>query len=77
MAPVDPKLTYFTAYGHGTKAVKTRPSMKTLGHGNGTKVYKNFAPLYKQICLAVVHLELFFLSLLLSIFKENRLLKCN
>ena len=48
MAPVDPKLTYFTTYGHGTEKMKTRPSMTILGHGNGTKIYKKW-PLSTQI----------------------------
>ena len=44
MAPVNPKLLYFTAYGHRLRAMKTRPSMKILGHQNVTKIYKNLAP---------------------------------
>ncbi len=36
MARVDPKWTKFTAFEHETKAVKTRPSMKTFGQKNGT-----------------------------------------
>ena len=40
MAPVDTKLTTFTANVHETNAVKTRPSMKTLDNGNGNKIYK-------------------------------------
>ena len=31
------KLTSFTAYVHGIQAKKTRPSMTTYGHGNGTQ----------------------------------------
>ena len=42
--PVDPKLPYFTAYVHETKAVKTRPRLKFLGYGNDTKIPKNMAP---------------------------------
>ena len=42
MARVDPKLTKFTAYVHETKAVKTRPSMKTFGHKNGTEIDKTW-----------------------------------
>ena len=36
MACVDPKLTKFKAYVHEKNAVKTRTSMKTFGHKNGT-----------------------------------------
>ena len=48
MAPVDPKFTYFIAYLHETLAVKSRRSMKTLGHGNGTKIHKTW-PLSTKI----------------------------
>ena len=41
MAPVDPNMMNFTAYVYETKAVKTRPSMKTLGHENSTFIHKH------------------------------------
>ena len=47
MVPVDQKLTFFTPNVHGSQAVKTRPSMKTLGHGNGNKIHKTL-PLLKK-----------------------------
>ena len=36
---IDPKLTYFKAYLHGTITIKTKPRMTILGHGNGTKIH--------------------------------------
>ena len=52
--PVDQKLTYFTAYLHGTLALKSRSSMKTLGHGNGSKIYKP-SPLSTQSWRVLQH----------------------